>query len=71
MNIEWRTEGVPTEPGLYAVYLGPGQRGILVHWAEGQRDWRDGAVAIRVRRWCGPLPPIQRPARPEKEPGRA
>lgn len=57
---------LPTVPGLYAVELGAGQRAILVHWAEGQTDWRDGAVRIRTRRWCGPLPPIPRPAMPEK-----
>ncbi|MFC0677505.1 hypothetical protein ACFFGH_06530 [Lysobacter korlensis] len=61
---EWHA-GVPTEPGLYAVDLGGGQRPILVHWAEGQRDWRDGAVRVPVRRWHGPLPPIPRTVRPE------
>lgn len=60
----WQT-GVPSEPGDYVVELPKGQRDIVVHWAEGQRDWRHGAVRIAVVQFFGPLPARPRIARPE------
>ena len=54
--MNWQTEGFPTQPGRYVVDRGQGQRFIVLQWSSQSRDWRDGAVLVRVRRFFGPLP---------------
>lgn len=63
---DWKTDGVPTEPGLYLVQLVGARRYSVLPWSEGQRDWRDGAVKQQVRRYHGPHPHPPRPAYPER-----
>lgn len=51
----------PTEPGYYLVWPHLSERPIVLWNGAHMAGWRQGAQALRIDAWAGPLP--ERPGR--------